>query len=510
MNEEETTRGLFPGTPDTISSKEEGRNSSGKGATTPSLSPKDDRKVVPRYLGASVGSCHDFCKYGRKHSFRSKEKHRAFPLSAGSRIIPEKEQSRVKIPSLAERRKKSSTKQKSLKTGLYDKHVILEEDSLSTLKAIEPDESKNIDEDAVFLEKHELSEGPEDAQNKPSRNPFASIKSKIMQKVPSPVKKAISAAKSKVSKQEAPSPLKRSDASARPALSGKSKGTNLKSASPLNSTEGTTNGNYESTKVKSADPPIHREKKLLKPPSTSLSSQPTFNRVSSITLRKVKITRSSSVKRQKKVEKAENVSEKIKEKTLYVIAPRSAGDKTQQSCASSSSVLKREQKHKDSDSASVPKHPRAKAKKPVQNAEKKTPRKGVTNHPEDKDPTAQKLTFRRGKVVDPQFVNDTPRRLVFRPGRKMGNSQSGKFGRRSFKNKDSAHGDTHHSCPEAQIVVLKHQGVPDKKETQGLYNDVIEETANKLAETRKSKVKALVGAFETVISLQESRPSPQV
>lgn len=47
----------------------------------------------------------------------------------------------------------------------------------------------------------------------------------------------------------------------------------------------------------------------------------------------------------------------------------------------------------------------------------------------------------------------------------------------------------------------KHQP-QGKKETQA-YNDVIEETASKLREKRKNKVKALVGAFETVISLQE-------
>jgi hypothetical protein len=40
-----------------------------------------------------------------------------------------------------------------------------------------------------------------------------------------------------------------------------------------------------------------------------------------------------------------------------------------------------------------------------------------------------------------------------------------------------------------------------------LFNNVIEETASKLVETRKSKVKALVGAFETVISLQDKKPS---
>ncbi|XP_051136973.1 uncharacterized protein LOC127255485 [Andrographis paniculata] len=37
-------------------------------------------------------------------------------------------------------------------------------------------------------------------------------------------------------------------------------------------------------------------------------------------------------------------------------------------------------------------------------------------------------------------------------------------------------------------------------------NDVIEETASKLQEQRKNRVRALAGAFETVISLQESKP----
>ncbi|OVA00913.1 Calmodulin-binding domain [Macleaya cordata] len=46
------------------------------------------------------------------------------------------------------------------------------------------------------------------------------------------------------------------------------------------------------------------------------------------------------------------------------------------------------------------------------------------------------------------------------------------------------------------------QDLKGKKESQA-YNDVIEETASKLLQKRKSKVLALAGAFETVISLQE-------
>ena len=58
--------------------------------------------------------------------------------------------------------------------------------------------------------------------------------------------------------------------------------------------------------------------------------------------------------------------------------------------------------------------------------------------------------------------------------------------------------------PEPETVTLRRQDTRDKKGNMGLFNHVIEETANKLVETR-NKVKALVGAFETVISLQEGR-----
>ncbi|KAM3269154.1 hypothetical protein P3S67_031118 [Capsicum chacoense] len=57
-------------------------------------------------------------------------------------------------------------------------------------------------------------------------------------------------------------------------------------------------------------------------------------------------------------------------------------------------------------------------------------------------------------------------------------------------------------------VNLRHQSRGDKKEAPILFNNVIEETATKLEETRRSKVKALVGAFETVISLQDPTSSP--
>ncbi|PHT29649.1 hypothetical protein CQW23_30761 [Capsicum baccatum] len=69
------------------------------------------------------------------------------------------------------------------------------------------------------------------------------------------------------------------------------------------------------------------------------------------------------------------------------------------------------------------------------------------------------------------------------------------------KGKTGVDGDKSNTIPISGKIVLRRQDVQEKKDVQGLLNNVIEETASKLVETGKSKVKALVGAFETVISL---------
>ncbi|KAA8521417.1 hypothetical protein F0562_012091 [Nyssa sinensis] len=67
---------------------------------------------------------------------------------------------------------------------------------------------------------------------------------------------------------------------------------------------------------------------------------------------------------------------------------------------------------------------------------------------------------------------------------------------------DEVEGTAKEAKPEADNVAVKPHQQESKKDSPA-YNDVIEETASKLLEKRKNKVKALVGAFETVISLQE-------
>ncbi|KAF0887685.1 hypothetical protein E2562_002379 [Oryza meyeriana var. granulata] len=126
----------------------------------------------------------------------------------------------------------------------------------------------------------------------------------------------------------------------------------------------------------------------------------------------------------------------------------------------------------------------------------------------------RELTFRRGKVLNLQSnsePNNTPRRLRFRPAKTVEDSNRSKESTRGRRKNDNAtpSGSKDSGSSKAEVVVLRHQDVKDKKKkNQGLFNNVIEETASKLVEMRKSKVKALVGAFETVISLQERKVAP--
>ncbi|ONK60090.1 uncharacterized protein A4U43_C08F14070 [Asparagus officinalis] len=130
---------------------------------------------------------------------------------------------------------------------------------------------------------------------------------------------------------------------------------------------------------------------------------------------------------------------------------------------------------------------------------------------EDNASAPFKLKFKRGKIINLRSDSMGSRRLWFNLGKFASDNLNGAslLRGKSFRRKKD---NLESSIPDSgvQSVVLKHQGVTEKKDAQSLFNHVIEETASKLVETRKSKVKALVGAFETVISLQESKPASAV
>jgi hypothetical protein len=118
------------------------------------------------------------------------------------------------------------------------------------------------------------------------------------------------------------------------------------------------------------------------------------------------------------------------------------------------------------------------------------------------------MKFKRGKIVELPPDSSVPRRLKFR--RKSTNEVSNRESqptRRIYKRNSTSNAVSTNPDMESPGVKLRHQDAQEKKDAQGLFNNVIEETASKLVGSRKSKVKALVGAFETVISLQDGKPT---
>lgn len=156
-------------------------------------------------------------------------------------------------------------------------------------------------------------------------------------------------------------------------------------------------------------------------------------------------------------------------------------------------------------------HEAAEKGNPVARSNTNRPKRVGTGSSEDKNCQPQILPFRRGKLVEPGLENGPPRRLRFRRPRLLGEYQIGKgdAARKSFRRKDIDSLEFKSNI-KSEKIILKHRHVEKRENARSLFNNVIEETASKLAETRKSKVKALVGAFETVISLQDTKPKATV
>ncbi|KAG7554519.1 Calmodulin-binding domain plant [Arabidopsis suecica] len=122
----------------------------------------------------------------------------------------------------------------------------------------------------------------------------------------------------------------------------------------------------------------------------------------------------------------------------------------------------------------------------------------------------QQMNFKKGKVLEPKPEDSTTtsikfkKRVVQEP--KLRSDVNKK--KKNLKDKREGVGKINGEG-KREKVVLRHRKVEVKKKLQTLFNNVIEETVNKLEEVRKSKVKALVGAFETVISLQDNNRTSQ-
>ncbi|CAN1839768.1 hypothetical protein LINPERHAP1_LOCUS35861 [Linum perenne] len=140
-----------------------------------------------------------------------------------------------------------------------------------------------------------------------------------------------------------------------------------------------------------------------------------------------------------------------------------------------------------------------------------------------KDEQPRKLKFRPGRVIEFKSEINSPRRLKFKRRsvpRKGGSPQSSvgmmfgvlrkTGGRRESNNHRVQFAADVDAAAVAEKVVLRHQEMHQEKGSQAPLNNVIEEAASKLVEDRRSKVKALVGAFESLMTLQDSKPTSTV
>ncbi|KAK9116599.1 hypothetical protein Sjap_015546 [Stephania japonica] len=524
--------------PEVTNSKDESQRRLSTGGVSPSNGAE---KILPHYLRASTGSCHDLCKYGRKHEFDDEDK---LPVLKGITVTPHGGNSLKKTTTKAMcRQGKPMTKPK------LSSDARIEAPDTSIIKKIQGGTVKPATHSPVMsggimkLATH-LPVISVDATKEGISTPDEKRKKPVVKRnippdtITHPRTKASSVSKmiqqeAKTFKKESLSPANTISAAAKTVTYLRSKPGRVGSASSDSRFPREQMGKEKSgtKKVDKNEISTLDQMKAKALPRISISVKPSITRVASLRARKYGITRTTSLKKQEKVTTGEPIV-----KTIYVIEPKSkiksmeapTGNEISSSIASPSSSLASSvpsslatsSLHEEEDAESESMIEEEDDYVPDQQDEtgnqleklkdefKKRLRRAVIDHSEN-DELGWKLKFRRGKIVELPPEKNGPRRLKFRRGRSYRENQNGRnvMLRKSLKQMELNDGDAKSPETESEKVLLRHQDGNEKKDAQVLFNNVIEETASKLVETRKSKVKALVGAFETVISLQDGKPS---
>lgn len=495
------------GTPEMMN-KEDGYKPIGD-STGKALASKSKEKEIPRYLRPSTGSCHDLCKYGKKQ----------IPVEKPWRSTTKKIFKKGPVDVLNETSKSGSSKSKK----------VMEAEK----KKVTDDSSEIIKREVVKYQVSGVSSGLKKQEaliiSSGDETPVKQMKKKITlssKLKPSPDWGSRSSGNADALKKKA---LTKSYSAL---ATSKSKVNNEQvTSSPVlkPKMEKTIRGKDEDTKIRKATASSRVvPRKVPVTPRASLSPRLSIKLAGKSSLRKsqsLKTASSSSSRPNQKPRHVNRTDESnelvdgypVEEKTLHVVEMETTSkvvsehDQNQQCLVEPFPPLPPTQSIQKDDEFTVSEtedydYPSgsneaesAEEEIGMSNGEKK-PR--ARNEGDSPDEAARKLHFRRGKVVDADTVGESARKLKFRKGRGLGEdkAQDAQL-RRSFKKREDVKEEEEDD--DGEKVVLRHQDVQEK-DAQGLFNNVIEETASKLVEARKSKVKALVGAFETVISLQES------
>ncbi|KAK7340601.1 hypothetical protein VNO77_21308 [Canavalia gladiata] len=440
-------------------------------------------ELVPRYLRASIGSCHDFCKYGRKLLVKEeKEKlsitkraekaplHRSSEESIGGRRV-----SAAKLKASLDFEPKKISAVKQTKSVDSESHISDTSETHKQELATKSSGSQKQIGNEVYVNK-----------NKASLHPKSHISS-----IPKTRRQGISPS----FEVEIPSkPISKSVVETSP-----------KSISPLRSS------------CERMNRASHNEMELSEKHVTSLSPDSvTKQTVSSMmkkressckvaSLSRASLSSKSSCKKnvslsknQPKANKAEpeEHNNEPEEKTLYVIKMETANQTLQSD--------QNESQDSELSLSNSPPSPKFSSSLSFKSSSQGQEKSEYATSQFEEDSSSGNSDIEHMENVETLEVEEngksSPRELKLQRDEVLGDN--------AIDVKADAENVGAITGPEK--VVLRHQDVQVKKDEQVLYNNVIKETASKLIETQKGKVKALVSAFETIISLQEKRISANI
>ncbi|PON68902.1 Calmodulin-binding domain [Parasponia andersonii] len=548
-----------------------------RNATEKTNSPSSGMKVLSRYLRASTGSCHDYCKYGRKHEVEAKAR---FPIR---NFIMERrgEGWGVETAASAERKIKFSISSKPSPGSETRKEVSssskkgtlsLEED-LSAFEGIDVSVQENPNNPNLEPKQSNLSSLPGhgcsiNERNRETRKSKAVLEGQYSRRTSKNRSKERRTSLLGERKALVPptAPLSTKNSVRRgPCTIARKTQNKIKDAEPENAS----NENIPEKTLYIIESTL--ENRTLEPTQDAVRTPNSFPSSTSTTGSNPysqKISRPSRSGIPASQSPPSPSPSSPGNKGLRRIRKETHGTKPPLSSLSSTSPSEYLDS-KENGVTSLHQTKLTEKKKVSLQAEHRIRDRGAGKlASESKNCSVQKMRFRRGTILDLKLENTTPRRLKFRRVKLLGEIQNGKEDipkgsiesnevvkdqnwegkgatikrslrkkessegelisaktnshkavlrhqgvegtttrRRSFRRKETNGSELGGTRTNSEKVVLRHQNVAGKKEVQSLFNNVIEETASKLVESRKSKVKALVGAFETVISLQDTKPS---
>ncbi|RDX82638.1 hypothetical protein CR513_36541, partial [Mucuna pruriens] len=499
----------------------------------------EKKVVVPRYLRASTGSCHDFCKYGRQNVQEAKEKlsvikrvgRKSLCRSSedsigGTMTLVAKQKALVdskltKMSAVKHSESPVATKLKISDTSCTNK-VELSTKSSGSQKQIgnkvvmNTSKASSVRAKPSFVTKSHISsipetrrwgisssfevETPPKATSKMVENSPTATSERV-KTYPKPTSRMVKTL-SKVSSFEDKEML-----SEKHVTSLNPDFITMQTISSMKYSEGF--GGQRNSKIKMN--------------KREASSKPSGRNIASVSARKYKGLKivSRLMNQPKPIElELEEHNNEVQEKTLYVIKMESAKQTLQSDQNESQDI-----EFLLSDFLSSPKFSSPSKSQPCSQEDQEESEYATNEFEKDASPGKHEIEYManvdtweaeengkpqkdvivffedkecqklRGNLIETEIEKGSLNSLKFQRGKVLG---------------DDAIEVMAGAITGREKVVLKHQDVQVKKDGQGLYNNMIKETANKLVQIQKSKVKALVGAFETVISLEEKRNSANI